>query len=208
MSAMSIVPSAKEELIQEQILQAAKRLFAVHGLYKVTMDDVAKAIGKGRSSLYYYYKNKDEIFDAVMGIEIREMMTAMSRAVTEAQTAEEKLQAFCSAKLHVLREKKAFFGMLDIGMDADTLSQFHKTQITHHNQIMQQESDLLLQILSYGIKTGELRNISHKEQDMLIFVLLSSLHGMKREMILENDFEKIGPAVKAFANLMIHGLKQ
>jgi AcrR family transcriptional regulator len=96
---MSVIAPLKEDLIQEQILVAAKRLFAVHGLHKVTMDDVAKAIGKGRSSLYYYYKSKDEIFDAVMAIEIREMMTAISVAVAQAATTEDKLQAFCSAKL-------------------------------------------------------------------------------------------------------------
>jgi AcrR family transcriptional regulator len=204
---MSVSLPVKEDIIQEQILGAAKRLFAVHGLSKVTMDDVAKAIGKGRSSLYYYYKSKDEIFDAVMDIEIREMMAAISRAVEEAQTTEEKLQAFCSAKLQVLGEKRSFFKTLDIGMDADAFSQFKKTQVIHHNQIMRQESDLLKQLLAVGMERGELRNISEKEQDILIFVLLSSLHGMKREMIMENNFEKIQPAVNAFTDMVMHGLK-
>ena len=48
----------KEDDIQKQILQAALQLFQAHGFRRVTMDDVAKAIGKGRSSLYYYYKSK------------------------------------------------------------------------------------------------------------------------------------------------------
>src|ERR1700744_4163741 len=103
----------KEDVIQEQILQAAKQLFQVHGLAKVTMDDVAKAIGKGRSSLYYYYKSKDEIFDAVMDIEISEMIAAIARAVEKAPDVEQKLNAFCIAKLGVIREKRGFFNVLD-----------------------------------------------------------------------------------------------
>src|SRR6187402_2620714 len=112
---MSAIISIKEDLVQQQILEAAKRLFQVHGLAKVTMDDVAKAIGKGRSSLYYYYKSKDEIFDAVVNIEIREMITAMTRAVKQAPDIEQKLRAFCIAKLETLKEKQPFFRTLDIG---------------------------------------------------------------------------------------------
>src|ERR1700733_498549 len=119
---MTLASPIKEDAIQDQILQAAKRLFQVHGLYKVTMDDVAKAIGKGRSSLYYYYKSKDEIFDAVMDIEIKEMLTAIARAVSQVPTVEQKISAFCATKLKVLREKRAFYNTLDAGMDADALS--------------------------------------------------------------------------------------
>src|ERR1700744_4222492 len=113
---MSAGVSTKEDIMQQQILLAAKRLFQTYGLAKVTMDDVAKAIGKGRSSLYYYYKSKDEIFDAVLKIEIREMLAAMTHAVEQAQGVEQKLHAFFLTKLEVLREKKAFFKMIDAGM--------------------------------------------------------------------------------------------
>ena len=54
------------------------------------MDDVAKAIGKGRSSLYYYYKSKDEIFDAVMQIEIGDLVGAIAIAVNNVETVERK----------------------------------------------------------------------------------------------------------------------
>src|ERR1700744_2912469 len=120
---MSLIDEpVKDILVQQQILEAAKRLFQTHGVYKVTMDDVAKAIGKGRSSLYYYYKSKDEIFDAVMQAEIREMLNAMTAAVECAHTAEEKLLGFCMSKLTVLREKKSFFKVLEAGIDANAIS--------------------------------------------------------------------------------------
>src|ERR1700744_258335 len=109
----------KEDVIQEQILQAAKRLFQVHGLHKVTMDDVAKAVGKGRSSLYYYYKSKDEILDAVTSAEIRNMLTAITQAVNKAPNFEQKLYAFFTTKLNILREKGSFYNKLDAGMGAD-----------------------------------------------------------------------------------------
>src|ERR1700748_257504 len=153
---MPVSSPIKEDMIQHQILEAAKRLFQVHGLQKVTMDDVAKAIGKGRSSLYYYYKSKDEIFDAVLATEIREMIAAMAHAVDKAAGIEQKLHAFSLTKIEVIREKRAFFKMLDAGMDADAFSNFQKTKITLHNLIVRQESDLLEQVLIHSISNGEL----------------------------------------------------
>ncbi|MDB4901013.1 MAG: transcriptional regulator, TetR family [Mucilaginibacter sp.] len=205
---MSASNPLKEDVIQEQILQAAKRLFQAHGLHKVTMDDVAKAIGKGRSSLYYYYKSKDEIFDAVMDIEFKEMLNAIAQAINQESTVEQKINAFCVTKLKVLREKRAFYNTLDAGMDADEMSHFNKTKVIHHNLIMKQEGALLEQILTGGIEKGELHAMNQKDLDMLIFVLLSSLHGLKREMVMANNFEEIEPAVNALTHMVMHGLRK
>jgi AcrR family transcriptional regulator len=205
---MSDTHIVKEDVVQEKILQAAKRLFQAHGLHKVTMDDVAQAIGKGRSSLYYYYKSKDEIFDAVMGIEIAEMLTAIARAIDQAPTFEQKINVFCTTKLMVLREKRSFYNMLDAGMDASALSDFNKMKVAYHDLIMKQEGTLLDRILTGGIEKGEIADMNEKKRNMLIFVLLSSLHGIKREMVMKDDFQDIEPAVNTLTQVVMHGLKK
>ncbi len=204
---MSVISPIKEDIIQTQILQAAKQLFQVYGLHKVTMDDVAKAIGKGRSSLYYYYKSKDEIFDAVMDLEIKEMMAAISRATDQVNTVEEKINAFCATKLNFLRDKKTVYSSFEAGMDADAISQFNKTKIIHHRVIMKLEGDMLGRILTDAINKGEIRTIDKDKKDILIFVLLSSLRGLKREMIMEDNFEEIEPAARTLASMTINGLR-
>jgi AcrR family transcriptional regulator len=204
---MSASFSTKEDLMQQQILAAAKRLFQVYGLAKVTMDDVAKAIGKGRSSLYYYYKSKDEIFDAVVQIEVREMLAAMTQATGQASGFEQKLRVFFLTKIEVLREKRAFFKTLDVGMDADALSNFNKTKMALHSLIVRQESALLEAILTDSTNKGELRKMPAPEMEMLIMVLLSSLRGIKRELELEDDTVKAVPAVDTFIRMVMYGLK-
>ncbi len=51
---MTAQSETKEDLLQKQIIKAAQHLYQTHGVSKVTMDDVAREIGKSRSSLYYY----------------------------------------------------------------------------------------------------------------------------------------------------------
>lgn len=49
----------------EQILDAAEDLFSKHGLYGVTLKDVAKAVGVHHTLLNYYFADKKTLFDAV-----------------------------------------------------------------------------------------------------------------------------------------------
>src|ERR1700744_1506942 len=107
-----MLTTVKDEDVQQQLIGAAKQLFQRHGFRRVTLDDIAKAIGKARSSLYYYYKTKEEIFDAVIAVEIKELMTAISAAVGAASSVEEKIKAFCMTKLQTVLEKRRFFNTL------------------------------------------------------------------------------------------------
>ncbi len=49
----------------EQILDAAEDLFSKHGLYGVTLKDVAKQVGVHHTLLNYYFADKKTLFDAV-----------------------------------------------------------------------------------------------------------------------------------------------
>jgi len=49
----------------EQILDAAEELFSRHGLYGVTLKDVAKKVGVHHTLLNYYFEDKKKLFDAV-----------------------------------------------------------------------------------------------------------------------------------------------
>jgi AcrR family transcriptional regulator len=49
----------------EQILDAAEYLFSKHGLYGVTLKDVAKRVGAHHTLLNYYFRDKKKLFDAV-----------------------------------------------------------------------------------------------------------------------------------------------
>lgn len=49
----------------EQILDAAEFLFSQHGLYGVTLKDVAKRVGVHHTLLNYYFEDKKKLFDAV-----------------------------------------------------------------------------------------------------------------------------------------------
>jgi AcrR family transcriptional regulator len=59
---MKIEVDSKKELI----LNTALSLLAKNGFAKTTLDDIASALGMKKSSLYYYYQNKDALLQDVI----------------------------------------------------------------------------------------------------------------------------------------------
>lgn len=51
---------------RERLLDVARQLFASNGLERTTMNDIATASDKGRRTIYTYFKNKMEIYEAVI----------------------------------------------------------------------------------------------------------------------------------------------
>lgn len=51
---------------QTLILRSGSECFAQYGYDKTTLDDIGRRAGLNKASLYYYFKNKEEIFVAVV----------------------------------------------------------------------------------------------------------------------------------------------
>ena len=89
----------------EQILDAAEYLFSKHGLYGVTLKDVAKRVGVHHTLLNYYFVDKKKLFDAVFAR--RAVVTSTRRmqalnaydASTTRPTVEGALRAFLDTDL-------------------------------------------------------------------------------------------------------------
>lgn len=55
---------------RDELIEVARRLFAEKGLQGTTMHDIADASGRGRRTLYTYFRNKEEIHKAVIASEL------------------------------------------------------------------------------------------------------------------------------------------
>ena len=197
----------KEDTIQQQIIQAAQQLFERYGLHKVTMDDVAREIGKRRSSIYYYYKNKEEILDAAIEVEMREILAEIDQAIALAPTFSQKLHAYCITRLRISQTRRALYTMIDSGMNTDDLPDFLKVRKMMYSSFREREIPVIQQMLNFGIEQGDLRTMTHQEQADLILVLLSTLQGFKKEMVIKNSLDVVEPGVNMLINLVIKGFK-
>ncbi|MBL8552180.1 MAG: TetR family transcriptional regulator [Hyphomonadaceae bacterium] len=95
----------------EQILDAAEYLFSRHGLYGVTLRDVAERVGIHTTLLHYYFEDKRKLFEEVFArraaVTSGRRMTALEeyeRAAGASPTVEGALHAFLDTDLDLYYE--------------------------------------------------------------------------------------------------------
>lgn len=194
--------AAKDDIIKEDILKEAQKLFQHFGLKKTTMEDIARGMGKGKSTLYYYYCSKEEIFDAVVLKEMDEVFDCVKQAVGKAVSAEEKLKAFSLTKIKAVEKRINLYKLVNGEMRENMRCMKHL-----HAQYDTQETKLLKEILTFGVMNGEFTKLIIKELDILPSVIVSSLRGLERDMFIENKYVELESRMESIISIMIRGLK-
>lgn len=91
---MSPRKAVEKELTREMILEAAHVMFIELGYQKVSMRQIAKELGYSHGSLYYHFKNKAELFSALVQEDFHKLNQLLFSVVqNEALSNEEKLEA-------------------------------------------------------------------------------------------------------------------
>jgi TetR/AcrR family acrAB operon transcriptional repressor len=65
------------EETRHQLLEAAQRVFAEKGVSRTSLQDIAQAAGVTRGAIYWHFKNKAELFNAMMDSAVLPMEQAM-----------------------------------------------------------------------------------------------------------------------------------
>ncbi|WP_297835931.1 TetR/AcrR family transcriptional regulator, partial [Pseudomonas sp.] len=57
---------ARYELVMNQLMEAAERLFAQKGVAGTSLQELAEAVGLTRTGIYHYVKGKDEMLETLV----------------------------------------------------------------------------------------------------------------------------------------------
>lgn len=199
---------SQDELLINQILQTAKSLYQRYGLKKVTMDDVAKSIGKTRTALYYYFKNRDELFEAVMLHLVQEVKDELENVIACEKDLEAKITTFCIAKVRGPEKSKSFIAAIESGMDNDERSKYANIMWNVHQKMMQAETILLKKIIQHAVDQKEIPAQNNSNLEVLLLVLLSSIRGIRREIAIEVYADQWKEGATMLASMVVKELKK
>jgi AcrR family transcriptional regulator len=76
------------------------------------MEDIAHELHKGKSSLYYYFKNKEEIFQEVIDWEQRVLLTKLHEVVNSDIEPKDKLNSYVLTRMKTISELENYFKAL------------------------------------------------------------------------------------------------
>jgi AcrR family transcriptional regulator len=190
--------SNKDEMVKTSILQAAERVFQKWGLNKTTMEDIAREAGKGKSTLYYYYQSKEEIFHEVVTRQLDFLMAKAKEATLETVSAKEKIKKYIVALMNEIKKYAIVYSIArrEIKGNQRLLDEVRKT-------FQDREESVIREILKNGIRTKEFSFIRKNELDSATKAIVGIIHALVLYIGLENDdLRQIDIAAKLIANGM------
>ncbi len=188
---MGVVERRERERLQrkKEILDAARTLLFRLGLQATSVNAIAKESELSIGTIYFYFKNKEEIFAALQeeGLEI--LYTMVTEKVTVENICEERLLASAMAYLDFSRKHKNYFDVINYFITAP--STFFESGLMA--RIHSKGSSILEHletIVMEGIQQGKFKEESPRRYTIFFW---ASLHGlilmkkMQKDTILENE---------------------
>jgi AcrR family transcriptional regulator len=142
----------REAQRRAEILEAARTLYQRYGYKKTTMDDIAKAAGITKPTVYSYFKGKKDILVALVEWEGSRILERGLSGAHAGAPAEEQLAAMFLATDKFLKEDDFLQGL--VSRDPDILTpEVVSTAFDFERKIM----EAVAGILEKGMEQGSVR---------------------------------------------------
>lgn len=172
----------KRKEIKHKIVNIASHVFSKYGFKKATMDDIAKASGMGKSSIYYYFNSKEKIFEAVVKKEAYQLSIELDKKVINTNDSpKDKLRKYVLIRMRFLKEMVNFYEALK----NDYLANLAFTERVRAKYDIE-EQQIIQNILQEGLDQGFFKL---RETRLTAITLATALKGLESALLIKNEIE-------------------
>lgn len=141
--------------LREQILVTAKSLFIQQGYHGLAMRQISDAVGVSKAALYYHFKDKEELFLAILSGNLNEIESAIDTIRAKQISYSEQITMFVEYVLKQPTEHRAIIRLASQEMSQLSVTARKKFDKTYHDQF----TGKLQAIFQAGVENGEFRPI-------------------------------------------------
>lgn len=188
-----------------EILAAALKCFAERGFAATRLDDVAARAGITKGTLYLYFKNKENLFEAVVREAIVPNIARFERMITDSSKSTDKLleQILMWLMEHLSVSPRSGIVKLVI----TEASNFPDLARFYLNEVAYRGHRLFAKLLRRGIKRGEFRavDIDHTVYCVIAPILVTALLKQSIEPYLNRTLDAQA-ICRAHIEMILRGL--
>ena len=170
---------------KDQIIEAAKRSFALHGYEGTTLSQIAKEVGIQKPSIYNHFKSKNDLYLYVAEMVIEALLVGMQD--TYERHKNENLETrlyllFKNSCNFILNKQEGMMYVRFLLFPPVELKEEVKTILSRGDS---QIEDIVNEFYTEGIEEGQLRDISKQTFRSAFYFLLD---GLFTESFIYDDF--------------------
>ena len=191
------------ELLKErrkiEIVEAAIQVFGEYGYHEGKVEKIAKKAGIGKSTVYEYFSSKKEIFQHMLRYVFETYIEDAKKATLRQKSVRDKFAALLNyhwdfIDLYVDVIEQTFFRLKNISDEINPyIMRAHKTMVV-----------FLSEIITEGIKTGEIRADINKERAVIMILGTIASSNFMRYSSKNKKYEDIDAA--QIVNILFEGL--
>ena len=185
---------------REAILQSAKEVFALYGFKKANIEDIASKLGLTKGAVYHYFKNKEDIFSAVVEHEAKTILDNLRNAIKDFESPEEKLNAYIKAHFDQLQEHSHLFNI-----SKKVIFEILPMVDEKWQEYMAKEAEILQEVLREGVELGV---FDTPDTEAVAQIILSAIEGAFTKIFFYDSKEKAFESLSTVTWIILNGIKK
>ncbi len=191
-----------KETIKQRLIDVAQSVFAKFGFDRTTMEIIAKEAKKGKSTLYYYFKSKEEIFAAVIEREGNMIQRELMKIIGQNKDSRTLLREYVIRRYSLIGELVNYYNVFrdDYLSNLELIEKYRRK----HDEF---ELLAIKQILIKGIMNEEL-TISPENVDDVALAIAVALKGLEIPLFLDGSMPEFDQKIDMLLDVLFCGIGQ
>ncbi len=193
----------KRKKVRRALVLAAREAFRKKGFTKTTMDDIARAAGKAKSTLYYYFDSKEAAFQAVVHLEGETLKNRLLKVIRDPhRNPKQKLEDY------VLIRWQGFeaLGNAFQTMRQEFLQKSHLVE-KYRKQYDELEMELIGTILREGIQKKTFR-IAPEAVETVSLTIVLGMKALEIPFFASGQYSHTDSKIKNLLDMLFFGIVQ
>ncbi len=181
-----------------QIIQKAASIFSQKGYEKTSMNLIASAVEMGKSSLYYYFESKNEIFRKVVEFEANELNKKISDTLTNQSNPLDKIRVYVLSRLQYFMNYPNLYKALK----SERLETIDFIKEFRHSYY-QNEIEQFKKIIDEGV---EINLFSIYDSELAATAIITAIKGMETPLFINNLSRNVETTVRDAVSIILYGI--
>lgn len=173
--------STTDQEVQNDIVLSAQKLFRQFGLKKTTMDEIAADCEKAKSTIYHYFKSKEEVFEAVVDAELLNLRLHVKSHVEKHDKLASKLEAYFNEFHKEILNKVNIYRIVKQELLGDSMSD------ARFKKIMEFEMSYIIRLLEDGHDSNEFSSVEKGDIPWFSETVLAAFMGIVKYSITQGE---------------------
>ncbi len=187
---------------RQEIITAATRVFAKRGFGDARMDDIVKESGLSKGLLYWYFKNKDAVIEAVLRKLFSPMVKKVVALPSQPGSAEDRLR---SLGVESVAEFYEMGKSLPITIELYALALRNKLFRKIFAGFLTEYVDAISEIIEQGVSAGEFGPTDSRTAAVSMGAIIE---GTLLLWLFDSKTVQLEEQIRSAMDLMINGLKK